>query len=191
MQESKYTSILGGAPNPSNPDEPNKAPESRFWYSLFNNNYLQNEQTVRGRIAVTSKINDWINVRLEGNINYVYTKNETRELGQNIGFTGGLYGLGHEAKRNSFLKGMVMINKIVSPEYDISGYVGGESQNTNITFNNSETRGGLNYPGNFFLANSREPQFTAGGVRYRRTINSVYASVDQAYRDRLFLSFCI
>src|SRR5690606_27756727 len=59
---------------------------------------------------------------------------------------------------------------------------------TDITFTNSETRGGLNYPGNYFLANSREPQFTEGGVRFRRTINSVYASVDQSYRNRFFLS---
>jgi iron complex outermembrane receptor protein len=188
MQESRYTSSLGGAPNPTSTEETNKAPESRFWFTLFNNNYLQDEQTVRGRIALNSKVTDWLSVRLEGNINNVYTKTEVKELGQNIGFNGGMYGLGHEAKKSTFLKGMVMINKIINSDYDINGYVGGESQQTIHTFNNSETRGGLNYPGNFFLANSREPQFTAGGIMNRRTINSVYASADQAYRDKLFLS---
>jgi len=188
MQASRYTSALGGAPNPTNSDETNKAPESRFWFTLFNNNYLQDEQTVRGRIALNSKITDWLNVRLEGNINNVYTKTEVKELGQNIGFNGGMYGLGHDAKKNTFLKGLVMINKIVNAEYDINGYIGAESQQTIHTFNNSQTQGGLSYPGNFFLANSREPQSTSGGIMNRRTINSIYASADQAYRDKLFLS---
>ncbi|WP_215223283.1 SusC/RagA family TonB-linked outer membrane protein [Echinicola shivajiensis] len=187
MREEKYTSVLGGAPNPNNPDEPNKAPESRFWYSLFNNNYLQDEQTVRGRIAMTGKVTDWMKVRLEGNLNNYYTKNETKELGQNVGFTGGKYGLSHTAKKSSFLKGMVMMNKIINDNYDISGYIGAESQRTETTFNSAETVGGLLYPGNFFLENSVEPQLSRGGVSYKRTINSVYASVDQAYKDQLFL----
>ncbi|GGZ28921.1 SusC/RagA family TonB-linked outer membrane protein [Echinicola pacifica] len=187
MQESRYTSVLGGAPNPANPLEPNKAPESRFWFSLFNNNYLQNEQNVRGRVALTGKVNSWLSARVEGNFNNYYTRNETKELGQNIGFGGGAYGLSHSTKTSRFLKGMLMINKVINKDYDISGYLGAESQRTETTYNESETRGGLSYPGNYFLANSVQPQYTAGGIKYRRTINSTYFSVDQSYKDRLFL----
>ncbi|MEN7548064.1 SusC/RagA family TonB-linked outer membrane protein [Rapidithrix thailandica] len=187
MQRSKYTSVLGGAPNPANPDEPNKAPESRFWFALFNNNYTQNEQTVRGRLALTAKLNDWAKVRVEGNFNNVYKENETEELGQNLDFTGGKYGIGHSTKKNRFLKGMLMVNKILNESWDISGYIGAETQRTLETYNYSETQGGLNYPGNFFLANSVNPQLSEGGIRSRRTINSLYGSVDLAYRDQLFL----
>ena len=43
MQKDKYTSILGGAPQLNDPEEPNKAPESRFWFNLFENKYLSKE----------------------------------------------------------------------------------------------------------------------------------------------------
>src|SRR5690606_11401940 len=66
MERERYTSVLGGAPNPADPDEPNKAPESRFWFSLFENNYLQSEESLRGRLALTAKVTEWAQVRLEG-----------------------------------------------------------------------------------------------------------------------------
>ena len=40
MQKEHYTSIFGGAPDLNDPNEPNKAPESRFWFNLFENKYL-------------------------------------------------------------------------------------------------------------------------------------------------------
>ena len=187
MERERYTSVLGGAPNPADPDEPNKAPESRFWFSLFENNYLQSEESLRGRLALTAKVTDWAQVRLEGNFFNNYTKNENKELGQGQNFTGGLYGLGHSFRKSNFLKGMVMFNKYLTENLEVNAYIGGESQHFDRTFNYSETSGGLNYPGNFFLANSVNPQISRGGFSERKTINSLYSSVDFSFKDQLFL----
>ncbi|QJB30468.1 SusC/RagA family TonB-linked outer membrane protein [Chitinophaga oryzae] len=187
MQKAHYTSVLGGAPNPADPNEPNKAPESRFWFSLFENEYLQNEQTIRGRIALTATITPWAKLLLEGNVNNLYTKNENKELGQSPDFKGGLYGLGHTSKESYFLKWMLMINKTLMKDLDLSGYVGGETQRFQTTFNYSETVGGLNYPGQFFLGNSAQKMEPKGGLKTKKAFNSLYASADLAWKNQLFL----
>lgn len=187
MRPENYTSVLGGAPNPADPEEPNKAPESRFWFSLFENNYQQNEQSVRGRLALTATVTDWAKVRLEGNFYDIFTKTENKELGQGQNFTGGLYELGHSADRSRFLKAMVMVDERINENWEVSGYLGGETQHFDRTFNNTRTDGGLNYPGNFFIGNSANPPISTGGVSRRKTINSLYGSADVSFRDQLFL----
>ncbi|WPP51464.1 SusC/RagA family TonB-linked outer membrane protein [Catalinimonas niigatensis] len=187
MKRENYTSSLGGAPNPADPDETNKAPESRFWFSLFENNYLQNEESLRGRLALTATLTDWAKVIVEGNFYNNYVKQENQELGQGRDFTGGMYGLGHSTRKSNFMKAIVMVNKAFDETWEFSGYIGAESQQFSRTFNYSETRGGLLYPGNFFLANSVDPQFTQGGISERKTINSLYSSVDVSFKDQLFL----
>lgn len=187
MQKDKYTSILGGVPDPNNPDEPNKVPEARFWFLLYNNNYVQNEQLVRGRVAITADLADWAKLVLEGNFNNIYTKSETSELGQGINFSGGSYSLGFENKQSSLLKAMLMLNKDITNDFSISGYIGAESQRNRIDFDSSSTSGGLNYPGGFFIANSVNPQIVKGGVLSRKNFNSLYASADFSYKRMLYL----
>lgn len=186
-QRSKYVSELGGAPNPSSTNETNKAPESRFWFGLYENNYLQREQMIRGRIALTATLTDWARLQLEGNINNIYKKEEKMELGQQPNFAGGLYGLGHTNKESYFLKWMLMINKQLTRDLDLNGYIGGETQRYQTSYNYSETVGGLNYPGNYFLDNSVERPSAKGGLLSRKAFNSLYASADLAWKNQLFL----
>lgn len=187
MQPDKYTSVLGGTPDPQNPDEPNKAPESRFWYSLYNNNYTQNEQMLRSRLAITADLTKWAKLVLEGNINNIYRKSESKELGMLRNFAGGLYNFGFNTKESQFMKWMLMMNKDFNKDFAIAGYIGGEMQNYKTTYSVSETRGGLNYPGNFFISNSVEQPYTNGGIANRKRFNSLYASADLSFRNQLFL----
>ncbi|MBZ5858884.1 SusC/RagA family TonB-linked outer membrane protein [Flavihumibacter profundi] len=187
MQPEHYTSVLGGAPDPANPDEPNKAPETRFWYSLFNNNYTQNEQLLRSRVAITTQLSSWAKLVLEGNINNIYRKSESKELGQLPNFAGGYYGLGFNTKESQFAKWMLMMNKDINKDLSVSGYIGGEMQNYKTTYSSSETSGGLNYPGNYFISNSVNPPLTNGGIQTKKRFNSLYASADLAYKNQLFL----
>jgi len=187
IQKDKYTSILGGAPDPNNANEPNDAPESRFWYALYNNNYTQNEQLFRGRAAVTAVLTDWAKLVLEGNFNNIYTRTETSELGLGINFTGGSYSLGFSNKQSNTLKAMLMINKDISKDLTLNGYIGGESQRNRVDFESSSTSGGLLYPGGFFISNSFNPPTVKGGVLSKKNYNSMYASADLGYKNMLFL----
>lgn len=187
MQKDKYTSIFGGAPDLNDPDEPNKAPESRFWFSLFENKYLQKEQLFRGRVTINVNLNSWAKLLLEGNINNINIKKENKELGELKKFEGGLYGLGFENKRSKFLKAMVMLNKDVNPDLTLSGYVGAEMQRFENSFSYNETQGGLIYPGNYFITNSWQPQTVKGGISASKKFNSLYASADIGYKNMLYL----
>jgi iron complex outermembrane receptor protein len=187
MQRENYTGYNGGIPQANDPNEPNKVPEPNIWFSIFENTYTQKEQMVRGRIALTGTVTEWMKVQLEGNINNVYTENETKELGQGANFSGGKYALGHSAKETRFLKWMAIFDKQITEGLDFSGYVGGESQRMGLSYNMTETDGGLSYPGNYFLANSVNAQRASGGIRNRRSYNSLYASADFGYKDQLFL----
>lgn len=187
MQKEHYTSILGGAPQLNDPNEPNKSPESRFWFQLFENSYLQKEQLLRGRLNLTADITSWAKVVLEGNVNNVYIKRENKELGQQQDFKGGLYGLGFENRESKFLKALLMMNKEVNKDFSVSGYIGAEMQRFTNTFEYTETRGGLNYPGNYYITNSVNAPFTDGGISSRKSFNSLYASADFSYKNLLYL----
>ncbi|MGN6436663.1 MAG: SusC/RagA family TonB-linked outer membrane protein [Agriterribacter sp.] len=191
MQRQNYTSKFGGVPDLENPNgnETNFAPESRFWFSLYENNYTQTEQLLRSRIAVNLKLTSWAKLLLEGNINNIYTKAESKELGQGIDFGGPLggYALGFNTKEGHMLKWMLMMDKEINSDFSINGYIGGEAQRNKTSYDSSYTNGGLNYPGVYFIANSVRQPFTRGGLRYNRSYNSLYASADVAYKNMLFL----
>ena len=187
MQKEKYTSIFGGTPDLNDVNEPNKAPESRFWFNLFENRYLQNEELLRGRIAINASITSWARILLEGNINNVYIKRENKELGEGKNFSGGLYGLGFENKQSKFLKALLLLNKDFTSDFSASGYVGAEVQRFENTFSYTETNGGLNYPGNYFITNSKEPVDVYGGISSAKKYNSLYGSLDLSYKNMLFL----
>ena len=184
MRKDKYTSIFGGAPDLNDPNEPNKSPESKFWFQKYENSYIQKEQLLRGRLTLTADLSSWAKLIVEGNINYIYVRRENKELGQEKNFRGGLYGLGFETRESTFLKAMLLMNKEINKDFSISGYIGAEMQRFTNTFSYSETRGGLNYPGNYYISNSVNNPFTDGGIRSRKNFNSMYASADLSYKTR-------
>ncbi|MFT3947738.1 MAG: SusC/RagA family TonB-linked outer membrane protein [Agriterribacter sp.] len=193
MQRDKYTSLLGGVLKPNDAAETNRAPGAGYWFTMFENQYLQKEQLFRSRLSVTTKLTNWLSVITEGSIGNLYTKTETKELGQGYNFTGsdntsgGRYGLGHYAKPTYFIKAIAQVNTNINKDITLSGYIGGEQQQYAQTYNYSETAGGLIFPATYFIANSKQPQSTSGGYKTRKTYNSIYASADLAYKNQLFL----
>ncbi|MBO9153760.1 SusC/RagA family TonB-linked outer membrane protein [Chitinophaga sp. GCM10012297] len=193
MQRSKYTSQLGGVPKVYDANETNFVPGADYWFRIFENNYTQDEQMFRGRLTINATLTKWLRMQLEGNFSNIAIKNESKELGQGYNFTGsdntsgGFYSLSHSLKKAYFLKWMGLVTKQLTKDLSLNGYVGGETQRYTQTYNQSQTDGGLVFPGNYFLGNSQKPQISNGGFRPRKTINSIYASADLAYKDMLFM----
>src|SRR3954451_17514115 len=80
-----------------------------------------------------------------------------------------------------------MVNKDFNSDFSASGYIGAEVQRFENTFSYSETSGGLNYPGNYFITNSKNPPNVNGGISSSKKFNSLYASADLSYKNQLFL----
>lgn len=182
-----YVSKFGGVPNPGNPEENNRAPETRFWFNLYENQYLQKEQLLRGRVAFTLKLTDWAKLLLEGNVSNVYQRNENKELGQGQNFTGGAYSLGFETRESMMKKWMLLFDKNITSDLTFNGFIGGEMQDYNTIFSNSSTSGGLTYPGNYYISNSVNQPTTGAGISFRKKYNSLYASADFGWKDMLYL----
>ncbi|WP_173002930.1 SusC/RagA family TonB-linked outer membrane protein [Chitinophaga sp. SYP-B3965] len=192
-QRGKYTSALGGVPKVTDPAETNVVPGADYWFRIYENNYLQDEQMFRGRLTVTATITDWLKLQAEGNFNTLAVKNEAKELGQGYNFTGsdntsgGFYSLELSNKKSYFLKWMAIVNKQITKDLSFNGYVGGETQRYTQTFSKSQTDGGLQFPGNYFVGNSQKATIATGGFRTRKTLNSIYASADLSYKEQLYL----
>jgi iron complex outermembrane receptor protein len=186
---SNYISKLGGAPNAWDPLETNKDPLSGTWYGLYENTITRQDQSVRGRVALTAKIADWSNFILEGNLSNIFGKQESKMLGTGRNFDGGAYSLGHSEKNSNFLKWMwTFYNINISKDIKLNGFVGGESQRIFRTYTTGSTSGGLLIPGNYFIANSKNPPSVGGGVSYNKVINSLYASADLEWKNQLYLT---
>ena len=184
-----YISKLGGQPNPYDPNEPNKSPNSSMWYGLYENSDTRQDQSVRGRIALTAKLTDWSSFIVEGNINSIFGKQESKAPGTGKNFDGGSYMLGHSQKNSNFLKWMWTFNDIkLSKDFRFNGFVGGESQRTFREYTSGSTNGGLLIPRNYFIANSKNPSTVSGGTSYNKLINSVYGSADLEWKNQLFLT---
>ncbi len=189
QQKSKYTSILGGTPDVNNPNEPNKAPQSNFWFSMFEDKAEQKDNSIRGRFALTAKLNKWSNLTVEGNVNNIYGKYEGKSLGQGLAFYGGGYSTTESRRESNFLKWMLNFNDIsITDDLKFSGFVGGEAQNIVRSYVSGSTNGGLLIPGNYFIGNSINPPSVSSGINYNKKLNSLYASADFEYKNQLFLN---
>ncbi|MEI6680941.1 MAG: TonB-dependent receptor plug domain-containing protein, partial [Mariniphaga sp.] len=189
MQRSKYTSAFGGTPNPNNPAETNKIFVPELWFNLYENKVTQQDRSIRGRFAVTAKLNKWASLIVEGNLNNIYGKYENKELGKGPGFDGGAYSTNESRRESNFLKWMLTFSDIkLMDDLKFNGFIGGERQNIIRSYVSGSTSGGLLIPGNFFIANSKNPATVAGGINYNKKFNSLYASTDFEYKNQLFLN---
>ena len=55
--------------------------------------YNRKETVVRPILEVNVKIADWVRFKGEGNMNYVYIREENKELGTGVAYEGGNYKL--------------------------------------------------------------------------------------------------
>ena len=189
QQRSNYISKLGGAPNAWDPAETNKDPLSGIWFGLYENSITRQDQSVRGRVALTAKLTDWSSLILEGNLSNIFGKQESKMLGTGRNFDGGSYSLGHSEKNSNFLKWMWTFNNIkINKDFRFNAFVGGESQRIFRTYTSGSTSGGLLIPGNYFISNSKNAPSVGGGISYNKVINSLYSSADLEWKNQLFLT---
>ncbi len=182
-----YIGIYGGLPHPEkNTDENNNAPGLGDIFSLYENRTTQDENALRGRLAMNINVTDWMKIVLEGNVNNLNKKKETKELGTDDYFVGGRYYIYQSQKLATFFKGFLMLNKSID-NFNFSGYVGAETNYGIQTYTSAETQGGLSDPGQYYINNSKNQALARSATDYKKKINSVYASLDVDWRNQLFL----
>jgi iron complex outermembrane recepter protein len=185
--KNQYRADHGGVHSNTYGDPLGNVPGLGMFHSLYENNTVRLEESLRLTTKLNLRLTDWFNVDVEGYLNNYYEKNEGKELGSGFANAGGRYELSHN--RREQIDGKVVLNFLGDLTPDLAGSLslGAEHWSTGYSFSGANTEGGLIVPGQYFLANSVNPANQRAGIEGTKVLNSLYGYGNLDYRDQLFL----
>ena len=183
---SRYKGAHGGLASTAYNDEYGNAPGREVWWSIYENEYSQKETSVRPNVKVTADLTNWLKFSAEGNYNYYYKRNESKELGSGYANEGGAYGLGQYSKEQTNLNANFSWNKAVS-DFNISGFIRGEYYHNFQQESSMKTKGGLIVPGQYFIGNSKETPEASATISGEKTIMSIAGQLALSWKDQIYL----
>ena len=161
-----------------------------YWFTTDWNDYVRKETVVRPTMEVNVKIADWVRFKAEGNMNYVYIKEESKNWGSGVAFEGGGYSLAQSTKEQTTFAGTFTFNKEVK-DFTLGGFVRGEYYTTAEQYLSVSTRDGLIVPGQFFINNSKgTPTYgnqAKGEIRGTKRMLSAVGAFNASWKNQLFL----
>ena len=182
----RYKGDHGGLANTAYGDLYGNAPGKEVWWSVYENEYTQKETSVRPSLKVTADITDWLKFSVEGNYNYYYKRNESKELGSGYQNEGGWYSMGLYTKEQTNLNANLTFNKDFN-DWNVNGFVRGEYYNNYETTMTLSTSGGLIVPGQFFINNSKNTPGYKGQIHGEKTIMSIAGQVAVSWKNQVFV----
>ena len=185
LQRSRYKGAHGGLASPSYGDEYGLDPGKSVWWSLYENEYSQKETSVRPSLKVTADILDWLKFTAEGNYNYYYKRNESKELGSGYQNEGGYYAMGQYQKEQTNLNAAFSWNKQLN-DFNLTGFLRGEYYHNFEQSMSMNTNGGLIVPGQYFINNSKETPTYKGSISGEKTILSLAGQLSLSWKDQIF-----
>jgi len=161
-----------------------------FMFQTFQYKENRNEKVFRGNVDLTGNIVDGLTFLIRGNVqNELYTGNN-QNRGAGVGFSGGEYGEYTENKSQSRFQALLMYNKQLGKDFNLSFNIGGETNRLiGGRYFRARTDGGLRVPEVFTLANTTNTLvYDAPRLTPSRRIDALYAYGDLTYKDALTLS---
>lgn len=157
-------------------------------FEYLENNYTQNENNLRANLNVDIALQDWLVLKLKGDMYKLYTTRESKILatGQS-NYDGSSYAV-NENKKDQY-KITAMLNAFHKfGDLNVNGTVAIEQWDTKSAYHRTNSRNGLRIPGQFDMSNSvSDPQTTVKKDTDRKRINSAYAFVNFDYKGELYL----
>ena len=182
----RYKGSHGGLASTSYGDEYGYAPGLGTWWGIYENEYGQKETSVRPSLKLTADITDWLKFSVEGNYNYYYKRNETKELGNGYANEGGYYAMGLYTKEQTNMNANLTFNKTFG-DWTVNGFLRGEYYNNIEQAMSMNTNGGLIVPGQFFIGNSKNTPGYSGKIQGEKRILSVAFQAGASWKDQIFL----
>lgn len=161
-------------------------PLKNFWWNVFENSITQQETNVRPTLELDVKVTDWMNFRAEGNMNYYFSRRETKKLGTGFNNEGGEYELREEEKKQQTLAGTFTFNTRVK-EFGVGGFARGEFYNYQNIYMRNKTEGGLIMPGQFFIGNSKSTPTVDSRIDGKKRMLSAIFAANLSWRDQYYL----
>ncbi|NJM25326.1 MAG: TonB-dependent receptor [Bacteroidia bacterium] len=155
------------------------------YFNVYENTNGQQLDRVYGNISATYKFNDWLSLMLRGGTDYSSEFRDRRRAWSTQRFPLGSYREEKVIFQETNLDFLLSLNKDISQDISFSANVGGNLMKQNYNYSDVFAPE-LTVPGTYSLNNSRVA-LQASSDRFERRINSLYGSVQAAYRNYLFL----
>jgi iron complex outermembrane receptor protein len=182
----KYKGAHGGMASASYGDTYGNVPGKGIWWSIYENEYTQKENNVRPALELNVDLLEWLKFRLEGNYNYYYIRNETKELGTGYANEGGYYKMGLYDKEQTNLYATFTLNKTVG-DWTFNGFLRGEYYNNFVQEMTMNTEGGLVVPGQYFIENSKNQPAISGKISATKRMLSVAFQAGASWKNQVFV----
>ena len=181
----KYLSEQGGIARSGDAYANVPSFSKNYWFNIDNNDYTRKETVIRPILEVNVKIADWVKFKGEGNMNYVYVREENKELGGGVAYEGGNYTLAQQTKEQTTFAGTFTFDKAVK-DFNFGGFIRGEYFNNYQTAYSVKTDG-LIVPGQFFIGNSKRQVQASGKIEGTKRMLSAIFSFSGSWKNQLYL----
>jgi len=183
----KYKGSHGGLASTEYGDEYGYVPGRGVWWSIWENEYKQKENVVRPNLKLTAQITPWMKWITEGSLNYYYVTGEGKYPGSGYRNQGGGYYTSISKKEQTNLNTNLMFDQAINEDFHFNGFLRYEVYHNYYSFIDSETKGDLIMPNQYFLDNGSEGYSTSAGVSGTKTIQSVAAQASFSWKDQVYL----
>ncbi|WP_063826385.1 SusC/RagA family TonB-linked outer membrane protein [Dyadobacter beijingensis] len=162
---------------------------SQFMFETFEYKQIRNEKVFRGNIDLNGQITDWLSFLLRGNVQTELYAGSNKNRGAGTGFSGGEYGEYTENKSQTRFQGLLMANKQLNDDFNLSFNIGGETNRLNGgRYFRAATNGGLRVPDVYTLGNTLNTLNYTNTLTPSKRIDALYAYGDLTWKDALTLS---
>lgn len=160
-----------------------------LFFSLYNNDLTRQENNLLANLDLRAQIVPWLSFLLRSNINAYNDYTENKQRGTGVGYTGGYYEADQSSYKNTRVQGLLTASKEINKDLTFNLSVGGETyRNLGGPQQKSNTNGGLNTPGLYFVGNSIQAATTSLGYYPKKRLDAVYAYGDITWRNMLTLN---
>lgn len=177
----------GGVPSSAYGDKYANVPGNGTWFNYFMNDIQRTEQVTRPIVRLNARVNDWLSLTAEGNMNHYSIQTENKNLGTGYAMEGGSYLLANSINVSKTAKFTANLNKSWGEDFTTNLIAGGELWSQHNESTTVQTDGGLIVPGRFYLGNSKKTLIGSGSVSGTKQINSLYYLLNIGWKNQLYL----
>ena len=176
--------ISWNAADPSNPNSPPAYFDNPYW-TRYENYETDVRHRIIGNVALDYKINDWLSIFGRVTLdNYNLNQDERINVGSNETSRYSRFESKFNENNYDF---MLNFNNDLSDSFSLRGVLGTNIRRSSYSSIYASTNGGLNMPGLYSLANSKNPINAPGETDWNIGVNGYFATASLGFANTLFV----
>ncbi|MCF0179752.1 MAG: SusC/RagA family TonB-linked outer membrane protein, partial [Bacteroidales bacterium] len=183
----KYKGEHGGLAQTSYGDQWGYVIGRGTWWSIWENDYRQNETVFRPNLKLTVQFTPWLKWVSEGSYNFYNVRKEGKYPGNGYKNEGGSYSTGQSRTEQINANTNLMFDYQFNEDWRVNGFLRYEFYNNRYSDISASTKGKFIVPNQYFLANGSEGYSASANISGTKTIQSVAFQAGVSWREQVFL----